>query len=714
MAVIGAIEVDVSANTARFREDMGRIAREAQSTATQIKGSLEEINKAFSFAREGVEALVAVFAVERIASFAEKIVETATQITNMANAAGVSTTAFQELTSAGAAVGVSQEQISGALDKLGQHIGAAAEGNRQLQREFRALGIAFTDAAGAARNPADVLRDLAGVLGKVPDQARRMAIEVAFLGRGMEVLDPLLRGGVSGLDAWMNKAEEAGNVMDATTARALTDLGTSWDEFNRHLAVRGAQMLVTEKGVIDQFIAEAQSAFDWWANNVQKTSEQEGVRLRAQQASDLADMQAHLADLQRLAAAGAGVGGKRGPVETLDKQISDLKDKIDIAQRKLAELLATGFGPWHGPPPAPVPPGLDLSKLFGPTTDTAAEKRKRDAEAIDNVTKRLTDELAVLRGHSDQLKIDTDLREAHTTADTAGGLTITNLEHAIEAQTKANAEAKKQEEEHNKAIERGVSLAQSLAPPLEKYRADIEALNLALNAGKISQQQWSAAVDDAFVKLQKIDPAYKAAEKAQADLTTALEDTANKIETDLTDALTSLFDGSTKSADAWRNALKSILKDVGSMLENLAKQALGLSAPGGGIGSLLGNALGSLLGLSGPSAGIAAQAASDVAVLPFFQSGGQLGAGQWGVVGEHGPELIQANQPSTILPNHMLGGGGGGNVSIVLNAQGADPASVGRLERLVDQLHRTFEPRAIAAVDRERKRGGQLARSFGR
>lgn len=56
-----------------------------------------------------------------------------------------------------------------------------------------------------------------------------------------------------------------------------------------------------------------------------------------------------------------------------------------------------------------------------------------------------------------------------------------------------------------------------------------------------------------------------------------------------------------------------------------------------------------------------------------FASGGDPPVGKWSLVGERGPELIKPRGAMTVVPNHLLGGGGGGitvNQSLAVNLSG--------------------------------------------
>jgi phage-related minor tail protein len=49
--------------------------------------------------------------------------------------------------------------------------------------------------------------------------------------------------------------------------------------------------------------------------------------------------------------------------------------------------------------------------------------------------------------------------------------------------------------------------------------------------------------------------------------------------------------------------------------------------------------------------------------LAAFADGGSIGQGQPALVGERGPELFVPRSAGTIVPNHVLGGGGTTNVT---------------------------------------------------
>lgn len=131
------------------------------------------------------------------------------------------------------------------------------------------------------------------------------------------------------------------------------------------------------------------------------------------------------------------------------------------------------------------------------------------------------------------------------------------------------------------------------------------------------------------------------------------------------------------------------IKDLGkSLLKLWANQAFaslfGTSSKPGSLN------LGSLFGFGGHRAG-----------------GGPVNAGQAYMVGEAGRELFVPNAPGQIVSNGQLAhmGRGGGSVTNIINAAGADPAGLARVERALGEMNRNYEKRWSATQRNQQLRG---------
>lgn len=90
----------------------------------------------------------------------------------------------------------------------------------------------------------------------------------------------------------------------------------------------------------------------------------------------------------------------------------------------------------------------------------------------------------------------------------------------------------------------------------------------------------------------------------------------------------------------------------------------------------------------------------------LFADGGRPPLNKVSVVGERGPELFVPDTAGTIVPNDQMGRGGG--PTFFVDNRGASVDAVIRLERLVNEMNGSIEPRAVDAVVREKERSPAL------
>jgi len=117
-------------------------------------------------------------------------------------------------------------------------------------------------------------------------------------------------------------------------------------------------------------------------------------------------------------------------------------------------------------------------------------------------------------------------------------------------------------------------------------------------------------------------------------------------------------------------------KSLGEMFDNLKKvaldalQSIAKQLLQSGLNALLGKLGGGMLGGGGGFGGL-------------FANGGTLGAGQWGIAGENGPEIIHG--PARVTPMEN-GNGRGGGANVTVNIQAQDAASFQRSQTQVASM----------------------------
>jgi hypothetical protein len=166
----------------------------------------------------------------------------------------------------------------------------------------------------------------------------------------------------------------------------------------------------------------------------------------------------------------------------------------------------------------------------------------------------------------------------------------------------------------------------------------------------------------------------------------------------LNDGLTEAIMGAESLGNVFKRVADQIIADLiriaiqQAIIKPLANSLFG--GGGGGAGAGGGDVFGSIFS----------------SFAGFFATGGTIPTGQFGIVGEEGPEIAVAGPGGLgILSNsdsRKVLGGGGTNVSIPISidATGADAAAIARLNAKIDQLKDELPGRIVTTVRDARDR----------
>ena len=92
-----------------------------------------------------------------------------------------------------------------------------------------------------------------------------------------------------------------------------------------------------------------------------------------------------------------------------------------------------------------------------------------------------------------------------------------------------------------------------------------------------------------------------------------------------------------------------------------------------------------------------------------FAGGTDYAPGGMALVGERGPELVNLPRGSQVIPNSVMRNSMGGGVTVApvynIDASGADPVAIARLQAALIATNRSIESRAVAAVNSQIMRG---------
>jgi len=163
-----------------------------------------------------------------------------------------------------------------------------------------------------------------------------------------------------------------------------------------------------------------------------------------------------------------------------------------------------------------------------------------------------------------------------------------------------------------------------------------------------------------------------------------------------------------KALDPFAEKLAEIFADLTDWLSKaLVSLFSGMgssSGGGGGGGGIFGSIVGAILGggFGGGGFGLGNGYA--------WAGGGGFNAGDWGIVGEEGPELVKWKGAGTVIPADVTraalstrmraptGADARTGTTNIFNAPGADAAALRRLEMVVRQMDAGFDGRAVQAA----------------
>jgi hypothetical protein len=143
--------------------------------------------------------LAAAFSIGAIAAFSKSLINTANEIQDVADRAGI---AAEELSRLGVAAKLnasSQEEMNDAVLKLSRSIAEASRGAGSQKDAFDSLGISVLDSQGKIRSTTDVIYDIANAFRGAEDGAAKVKIAQDLLGRSGSNLIPLLNQGANAI-----------------------------------------------------------------------------------------------------------------------------------------------------------------------------------------------------------------------------------------------------------------------------------------------------------------------------------------------------------------------------------------------------------------------------------------------------------------------------------------------------------------------------------
>jgi hypothetical protein len=356
------------------------------------------------------------------------------QLGDAADRLGIGVEPLQALQFAAAQVGVSAEQLTTGIEKLGQGLSQLAGGEaNDATAALKRLGIEARDAQAPAEQS---LGKIADGLAKVQTQAERVDLVKAIFGKSGGGLIPMLADGAAKLNAMQQEARDLGAVIDADIVKRGADAADKIEAlslvFNnqlrsatidilphlirlgqvlaemagwiarvadgfRELEDRASTSLKTRIGGINEELAKMnaeQQNPSWLKRNLPNLGAQDDADRRAMLEAERARLQE---ELRRREAAAPASGGQSSGSNVTPWRSTFNPGKDPKSKTKKPDN-GTGFsfapvGSFRAAQDLALSEGEDLSKDIQKTYDEIDAARKEDQARADEYTKHLKEGL---------------------------------------------------------------------------------------------------------------------------------------------------------------------------------------------------------------------------------------------------------------------------------------------------------------------------------
>ena len=651
---LATLTIDINARLANIEQDLGKVSHMAEKSAQRMES-------AFGAAKAAFAGMAAALSVGALMDQVKGIVDLGDQMNDLSQKVGISVKDLATWKLAAEQSGTSLESVAKGVKGLSTYM---LENGDALKR----AGISATDANGA-------MIQLADLFAAMPDGVTKTALAVKLFGKAGLDLIPLLNQGSQGLAQAQEKARAYGERMallapqadkfndqlaelqlhsKAASITLVSNMLPAMTEISGAMAVAaqeggalkavwigfggiGAQILNPLNALIKQVGASAHDlAADFNEAMARITTGNARQNFLATALAERAQAQRIYRDIAQL---GTGLGLDRpgdGPADTPAQIAARIKAQQEAIRRAMGLVGKQGKE--------------GSEKAVGSVQDYSARINEAVAGAINNSAVVKSRELADQIEALDKLFFDSGLdAEIYTSA--------------LEKLTGMTAKASKESSQLNDL------LAATPTAQLEKQQQDMQLLAEALEAGKISEQQF---VEAAQTRLGLLGEKVKEVDNFARDMGASFS---------------SAFEDAVLGGKKLSEVINGLAMDVARIV--LRKT---LTEP-------IGNAVSGFIKDNNPFAGLFGGGRA---------SGGPVNPGQFYVVGENGPEILVPGVSGTVIPPSQGRGGSGGG-SLVVNII-EDASRGGQVQRRTDGQQNVLD----VFVDRVKSAiAGDIARGSG-
>lgn len=192
---------------------------------SDLANDVTNLSKKADLLGDGLKTLGGLFAVDKIASYAQGILDSGDALYKLSQKTGASVDDLAKLQGLAAISGVSFDQLTASVRRLSVNLVDAQNGNQELSGTFKGLGIDIKGSDGSLKDSGTVIKELADKFANLQDGPAKAAIAVKLFGRAGSDMIPLLDQGSAAIEDFATSMDQ--------------DFGARAEAFNKTIAEIG-------------------------------------------------------------------------------------------------------------------------------------------------------------------------------------------------------------------------------------------------------------------------------------------------------------------------------------------------------------------------------------------------------------------------------------------------------------------------------------------
>ena len=594
------------------------------------------------------------------------------------------------------------ESIRGAqasLLKFGNIYGSVFKEALKLSADLAAfMGTSIPEAAQTVgkslQSPTDGLRAMTQILGKLSPEQEKNIENLVRQNRAIEAQNAVL-------DLWRSKIGGTAALMNTGLTAATTGVSKSWNEMLENFGKTADQA-----GLVERSLRGLTAVMNDLANAGKPVNQ---VLMQQQGLANLNNrievLTRDLAErrIQRRAYGGANVADD--PTFAADQARIDQLRSLAQQQARRIQVLGMVGDPStfdardlrlrQTPPVVLGGKTTNEPKGLSPYQSAVLQMRQQAAKAEMGDSEFISTQLEIQAGKYKDL---TAAQKQNLLVLAAQRDVQKSVREQLDEDKKGREESAKAINEENEKLVESANRYRDLVDPLRQYQRQLAELEELRRRGLLNSEEEIDAyvrvlelLDEARIKQEGLNEATKDSKNAFAEMgftaSSALED---------------LIVNGGKAGDV----MKALAKDLARILFRKT------------IGNNLSTGVDKFLeGLFKPAGASSAGGVDEAGFSSISEAqwlGNNARGGDYVVGGSGGIDSQMVafrgtpGERVSITPQGKSGGG-----TFIIDARGADPAGLARLEGLIVQLHGSIERRAVSAVIANAQRGGAVARALG-